>query len=678
MLLLLTPVVHAQTVKTSDYQPGWVALPKPPALVYHSHIGSNPQQPAIYEWAYSLVDDTGKISVMSPSVKIDAPRNYTVTVSLKDSMFTRACAYILWSRRIGGDSPLGPAGNGELEWRANGVNRMEQPKPYLSLTGWPDHSLRARQIQPSIRWYYGNFSERYEDTTAFPRSTTLEAPATAPQIIVRHLPNRSYEFCYTWVGNEGESEPSDVLTVTAQAAEEDVNNPIAMIRPGCPPQGALGYYLYARIAGQNKWQRQPRRHVVTPQTSDDYLWGLTQVKVVVDRYQSSKIGPSATPGRSWLTSLQQAIEQTNASVLVDSPQILCSPVIMPFRSGQSMRRTVSAISGASWNLTTASNTPDNITGYPTEWPMWVETSQFTRLVGCSMESHTAECGIDFLSYDGSTCFHFRAERVSIGLWRSLISGKYSTAIRQLAHFEGAHTCSEPVFSDCILWAKHPVVCEGNQSANWDFRTLTAVSSGGLDSSIFSINNSGTFMVGGRITTDGSRAFIASVQARQIQVEQWYTDRGHPCWVCFSTPNTATTVNITVNQINHWPTGEGTQGDWEWFHVAELAQAGAGIAELTMTGNAANHQNHRPDGTPLPGNGPVSRIFCPRYSGLRYKLPNTTLLSQLSVHELHNNWWKTNGTEFYYPWFGMVWKTYRDQWDDGKDAAIVPPHAIEGP
>ncbi|MBL8824214.1 MAG: hypothetical protein JNJ77_16630 [Planctomycetia bacterium] len=671
-LLLCCPLLQAQTVKTSDYRAGWVTLPKPPALVYHSHVGSNPQPPAVYEWAYSLVDDTGRISPMSPSVKINAPRNYTISVKLQDGMFTRACAYVLWSRRVGGSSPLGPAGNGELEWRSNGANKAQQPRPFLALTGLPDHSLRARAIQPTIRWYAGNFSERFEDETFFPRSTVLAAPDHPPLITVYHIPNRAYEVCYTWVGNEGESPLSDVITVLPNSESEDFNNPFWLQRPGCPPQGALGFYLYLRVKGESNWHRQPRRHVDKYSTRDDFLWGLTQIKVSVDRFVESKQSPATRQGRSWLTSLQQAIEQTNQSILVDSPQELRCPVIMPFRAGQSMRRTISALNGASWDLTTVKPSPGTALPYPTEWPMWVETSQYTRLVGCNMESSTAECGIDFLSYDGSTCFHFRAERCSIKLWRSLIGRKYSAAIRQLAHFEGAHTCSEPIFIDCDVWARHGVVCEGGQSANWEVRSMNAVSAGGLESSILSINNSGSFLVSGRITTDGARAFIAAVNIRQVTVENWYSDRGFPCWVCFSTPNTATTLNITVNQINHWPSSDGAQGDWDWLHVAEMAQAGEHIAKLRITGLAANHYRADSRGQPFEGGAPRCRIFCPRYAGLDYRLPNNSLLSQLKVHEESRQWWNTHGTEFQYPIVGMVWHSYQSQWDHGKDAAQRRP------
>jgi hypothetical protein len=188
----------------------------------------------------------------------------------------------------------------------------------------------------------------------------------------------------------------------------------------------------------------------------------------------------------------------------------------------------------------------------------------------------------------------------------------------------------------------------------------------------SINNSGSFLVSGRITTDGARAFIAAVNVRQVKVENWYTDRGFPCWVCFSTPNTASTIEITVNQINHWPSSDGAQGDWEWLHVAEMAQAGEHIARLRISGLAANHHRKDRDGKPFPRGAPGSYLFCPRYAGLDYELPANSLLSQFKLHEETRQWWGTHGTEFHYPLIGMVWRSYQSQWDQGGDAAKRKP------
>lgn len=666
LLLMLSAPLHAE-VKTSSYQPGWTTLPTPPALLFHSHLGSNPQQEAIYEWAYSLVDEQGKISLMSPAVTVVGPMNYTVSVTLPEGIYTRAVGYILWSRRVGGSSDLGPAGSGELEWRPNGVNRMEQPQPFLPISGWTDHSLRARHIQPAVRWYYGSFSEKYEDTVAYPRSTILTQPTAPPRIQVHYLQNRDYEFCYTWVGNQGETAPSPVLSVQKTSSIPEFNNPIVLIKPDCPPQGALGFYLYMRVTGSNVWHRQPRRHM----NSNSYLWGAAQYKLQIDRCVETCIQPSTGTCRSWLSSLQKAIEASNESIIIDTPQTICCPVIMPFKSGMSQRRTISTATGSAWKLETKTTAGQNnqVTGFPIDWPMWIETSQYTRLVACQMISFHAECGIDFLSYDGSTCFHFRAERVGIKLWRSLMSEEYTAAIRQLYSIEGAHTCSEPVFIDCDLWARHCIVCEGNQSANWECRTLNAVSPGGLDSSILSINNSGSFVVSGRLTTDGARNCIVAANVRQIDIAQWYTDRGFPCWVSYCTSNTKSIINIKVNQVNHWPSASGTAGEWAWLHVAEAAQAGSGIMQLNVKGTAANHQNINADGTPMSGNGPVSTIFCPRYGGIHYQLPVNSLLSQFHLYELSKDWWSNNGTEFYDPVQGMVWRTYRQQWDNHTDAAL---------
>jgi hypothetical protein len=192
----------------------------------------------------------------------------------------------------------------------------------------------------------------------------------------------------------------------------------------------------------------------------------------------------------------------------------------------------------------------------------VENSQVTQLIGCRIRLNRSSYGLTFLDYNGGGAFHFHARACNIenGSWWGL--PWYTAGIVQTWSGRGVandHSCSEPVFRDCKIGTRFPVVCEPNQSVNWLFSSLTAVSSGGAETAIVTIGNGGAMRFYERLTSDNARTVFAAVSAKEIVCEAWFLDGGFPCWLTVA-GRTSPTLRVSGGKANGWR---------DWQHIVEV-------------------------------------------------------------------------------------------------------------
>jgi len=198
-------------------------------------------------------------------------------------------------------------------------------------------------------------------------------------------------------------------------------------------------------------------------------------------------------------------------------------------------RTISTSNAGGFIVQDASTTPDSeaVTGYPSGWPLWLECSQITSLTGCSFVMMKSNCGIATCDNSGGGCFHFRPTNCSVSPHftnsRPVTFG--FRCIGTSSYYDGNHLCSEPILTNCFLQAKFPVVCEGQQAANWQFRDCNFYSDGTFDSSIVTAANAGNITMRGRITADNARCLLAAVWTKSLYLESFFADKAFPCLVC---------------------------------------------------------------------------------------------------------------------------------------------------
>lgn len=660
-----------QPVRSSSFTPCWATLPKPDQLSLVRRDGSDPAYPGGYKLAVSLVDDQGQIGPMGPVASVSPTMpNWSLRIRLRGvPLLTKACAWVLWCKRDDGttsdDFP-------QYEWRPYNGRHIDQVRPYLPLCGWDSHATRSLNIKRSERRDPGYRWEPYEDDAFWPKNIHFDVPSEAPEVEILHVPNVQTGVAFAWVGNDGESLPSDVLLVDALAWGSDNSAPIMVARsPYLPPNGALGMHVYLVIDGT--WHRQPAPHIADlglDYEPNDWLWPLTMQQFYIERVVESDIGPATAAGRSWLSSRNRAVYETQASVIIDTDDKITCPIISPHKDLDAKFYDVRTIAGELqqqvWYET--STVADGITGYATDWPFWIETAQRTRLVGAKFKSDTSVGGIDFLSYIGSSSFHMRPERLFVELGKN----GYCFGARVLAEAHGldGHSASEPIFSDAELTARFGFIVEYGQSANWQCHNTTVNCTGNdLASTPFTINNSGNFKATGRTTTDGGRALLAVMSAKQVKLEEWFSDQGHPTWVVIAGYGGGAKVEIECAATNH----QGVQKSF--LHLAEVPACGNDQNTLIITGNSGS-VGWTPVAPPAHGWWLTSTdvavsIFCPRYSGIRYSIDKMHLLRLFSPPA--PNWAQWQQVSFIQS--SSAQAKYVDVWDNGIDVATIV-HSVE--
>jgi hypothetical protein len=334
----------------------------------------------------------------------------------------------------------------------------------------------------------------------------------------RLIPNASFEVAYSWACNEGETALSASVVVPAGANRQTID----IARNVIPPNGACGMFVYVK-ASDGIWHRQPAPHIVNPANIDDYLWRLDSNIITLRQYQQTGVSPSNVPGKSYLSDIHRMIDAGVGHVTINADQTIYCPVIMPQSNayGDSMFRTVGMANGGMWKLKTAIRP-----GSPTAWPMWVETSQYTRLVGCWMQSANAVAGVAFCDC-GSGAYHFRSDRLRISITTPNAAG---VIVMNEGRGPTGHSASEPIFHDTEIGAKFPVVVEWSQSANWNFEYFTASSTNEFDSAIVTQSNAGFINFRGRLTADSARALFAVTTANRVDAENIFCDQGMPEWI----------------------------------------------------------------------------------------------------------------------------------------------------
>ena len=215
-------------------------------------------------------------------------------------------------------------------------------------------------------------------------------------------------------------------------------------------------------------------------------------------------------------------------------------------------RTISTSNAGGFVIQDTAVTPDSeaVTGYPTGWPLWLECSQNTRLKGAKLTLMKSNCGIATCDNSGGGCFHFQPTDCSVGLHfsNSLPVTFGFRCINSSSYYEGNHLCSEPIITNCFFQAKFPVVCEGQQAANWQFRDCNFYSNGTFDSSIFTQTNAGNITCRGRVTADNARCLLASPWSKSLYMESIWIDGGMPTLMC-CTANSSPTLTIYGGKIN---------------------------------------------------------------------------------------------------------------------------------
>lgn len=592
LLFFLGFVAIPGQVTTADYVAKWETIPRPYVVpqVPPQNTPENPQgggagsrlnawangtRPAgTFEIAYAVAGEDFRLSPLSPVVTIKAAvRDWGIVVRTPGlDRNIRGCGTCWFFRPFGSSEAwkvLGTELNAQWPFQAT--------KPFVPLAGW-DHALRGIPLFPAMPGWATYGAPGLETDPA------ATAPPV-PSVTVQDVTNEAFEFAYSWACNDGESPLSDPVTVPAfvhpydpSYRGSDFHSPFNINRKCIPPQGATGMFVYLRKKGQNVWNRQP-----CPYRDNFYLWDLDLGVIPISRYVVSRIVPSTVPGRSYLSPLQQAMRDTDANVIIDGDQWTCSPIISaydgtaydPPKGGQKFRRTIATPGGGDWILHDfvppappgGWNVPN---GPGTGWPMWVENSQRTKLVGCRMRPGLADTGIAFLDHSGGGAFAFQGRDLEfeVDWWQTSF---ITYGVRVLAGSGPQltdHTASEPHFRDGHFVAKFPVVVEGNQSANWIFEFTEAVATYDVDAAVITAANSGRITFAGRLNAEGGRCLIAARSVKSVQISEIWIDQGMPAWACAS-GNQFPELRITGNQVNQWS---------GWIHPIE-APAG------TITGGA---------------------------------------------------------------------------------------------
>lgn len=594
-LLFCCGTLHAQALHTSAFTERLVTVPRPEPLALSYRIGADVAEPGVYEFAMSWIDKEGKTSPLSDPVTITATlRNWSIHARLGNyPVWTRAVGWVLWSRRVSAYTTTPPPGVSEYDWRPYGGqthcnNSNTVTRPVLPICGWESHLIQAHPMHRSVLWWAGGCWPMFSDDAFWPKSATLGKPEIPPVVRIQEFPNKKHKVAISWACQYGETPLSDPLTI------EQANIPLWHHQAGAtneqfacgdmiwrgesrPPQGALGIYVYVQWEGEKQWHRQQAP------SGEGYLWGFLNYLPLAN-YSATNIPPSNTIGRSLISPLQAALEAGTGNVIVSSDQTIHCPIINPINNahGTCIGRTITAPHGVAWKLKTAPGAE--------AWPMWVEGTIETKIINCHMESNTASVGVEFCGYTSSSCFYFSPKNLKINLYRP----GYNAGIRQLAEAKSKtnHTCSEPYFDGLTIGAIHPIVCEGNQSANWLLKNVSITCNGGIESACISAHNQGTIQILERLVLAGSkesdadkftggRAIWANTSTLHAEIERVFVDQGFPAWFVVG-GQYSPSIDMSLTQTNQWSS---------WIHVIESASGSkAGATRLRIKGEFSQHNN----------------------------------------------------------------------------------------
>lgn len=474
---------------------------KPVVLVPGQQSGTMYPNPlGSYEIAYTLVDAWGRHSEMSPAVAKTFRQHWLAfvrvpTEQLKNLYWEPIAAFCVWWRK-----------KGETRWYPMGGQQFatspaEVIRPYLPITGWTQHRYRGHML-----WLASGWSDYASND--WQKASTITAPTLPISIRIMYPPKQRLFARWRWVTDSGVTEPSPVVEI--------------------PPAGQDERYEIKIACNENPRNGCHARVLELTEYPDGYWWqqwlnnslssNILTVHHVDKTFRSDGLRISDT---SRLHPVQQAMER-GENVSIDGSIELYSPLVNKYNQG-SFYRTISGVNGSQWQLVAKHY-----------GPAFLECNQRTRLVGMTVKSSMATAGIDFCDPTGGGAFHFRAERCRIDLYNAG-SGDYQDAYgigcledsRDAIH--GGHSCSEPVFDDCEITARYPVVIEGQQSANWLFRCLNIWGGYLGDNPAIMQNNANDVTVLDRFTVDGVRSLLSVGSGRRVNLENIFTDKGIPIW-----------------------------------------------------------------------------------------------------------------------------------------------------
>lgn len=625
-------------VRTSDpaFTPMYFDLPKPAPLELVERQYGLPLAAGLYEFGDSFVAEDGRITAMGPTVQVQLKENSNYGVRFANDTWVRAVGHLLWCRRL--DTP---ATEYDWGWRPAGAQSncneaQSTPAPYLPMCGWEHHLLQAQEIHRCVWNVAGQGWYRYEERDQSPEA----APLYAPTILIYHVPPVAFDVRIRYLGNAGESEASEPVTVPGAAG--DYHSAIELARVEKPPYMTLGMYLEVKPTGGDTWYRQKN----PAQTNYDWPFGLTRFpfnnyteELIVEELEDE------SPGVHFVDQLTRCLNESTKHIIIDSDITVYGPVFNPLDNAQgtAIHRIIQGEQGLGFKIKTSNTLPDGTVNPHTRWPVFVEGSYGTIINGMNIDSDTAETAIEFCSYNGSTGYT-RINNPVINLG----SGGYTAGIRQLyeARSSNNHTASEVIITNPRIGAAHPYVIEGTQSANWEIRNGNS-NAHGNNAAHGSIGNSGSVRFTGQTVMEGGRASLAILSARHVVIENLFSDHGFPSLACVS-GRSALIVEINLAVAN--------QHD-SWLHLLEAMCSGHGSVELILTG--------RQDATDVD-----ATIHTSRYVGARYKIGCHCQYKSVTLHQPSLQWWNTALADY------ALVKTYFQKWDNNVDPVNIAPADIE--
>lgn len=260
------------------------------------------------------------------------------------------------------------------------------------------------------------------------------------------------------------------------------------------------------------------------------------------------------------------------------------------------KRKITTSNGGGWRVSDAAATPatpdmPSVTGYPMGWMHWLECSQRTKLQGCDFKLMQSRIGVAACDNSGGGAFHFNITECTVSPhptntqpvtygFRCLGSSSWGI---------GGHCCSELITEKFHILAKFPIVCEGQQAANWQLRDTNCTGDSTFDSTIITQANAGSITCGGRFTCDGARSMLASVWCKRLDIADLWIDGGMPCLMDCNA-NSFSTLTLRGGKINQWES---------WIHAITAPAGSAEAYTMRLITDNLDSQT----------NGPVQASLC---------------------------------------------------------------------
>lgn len=315
-------------------------------------------------------------------------------------------------------------------------------------------------------------------------SPGFEPVPPAPEVWVCSCSLAEIEVARSWVTHNGETALSPVGTMPPLNGHDTVGGIRRIIfqKDGnreAPPEGVLGYYLYAKIDGC--WRRQlvlpwfdgvgNDKYCHSPHSNEAIIW-------------SSHVGPihqASNRPCSVVTPLQRAALRGDSYIDTEQEELLYGPVIVGYHPTKPMQ----VLGGdAGWRLRQVTTVPptDGATfpnDHPTYWPAVITQNsqdQRTLLKNCSIKHEWNEhnygrgrglsMGVTGSDASGGQAFKFQMHNCTVKIdefdwkWR-----RWGVHIGWESAGQGGHTPSEWRYIDCEI---SKINIEGDQSVNHNF------------------------------------------------------------------------------------------------------------------------------------------------------------------------------------------------------------------